>query len=162
MKKLTVLLMTVLILFLLCCCTKEVKSTGSEVLPPMDKDYIDNITEYPDYKAFEGDFFDKTSKRATLIARENDDFKSVNIKVSWGNSAFETIVWEMNGEFDGEKLNYSDLKKYSENENGKTLLEENISGYFETDADMNLYWTGAKEENCKQCIFERFNGDPKK
>ena len=112
-----------------------------------------------DYAALEGEYQDSFSMRAVAtVAANNGD--SVNISVSWSSSAFEHTVWVMNASYaeDG-LLSYSDCVKSNittaENSEETVAVEyENGSGYFEV-ADGKLLWTGADEESCVQCIFEK-------
>ena len=104
-----------------------------------------------------GDFQDSVSGRANATVESADD--SAKITVRWGDSAFETYVWNMTVTFDDGKFVYTDCVESKETaaEDGTVSTEtisENGSGYF-TYTEGNLVWDGAADENCKSCVFER-------
>ena len=120
--------------------------------------------------ALAGEYEDEVSQRAGATVTANTEAQSVNITVSWGTSAVESVEWTMNAVKEGNKLVYSDCEKrtlfYSEDvdeegtgdEDGvggepeETVEYENGSGSFEI-SDGKLLWTGATDEQCQSCVF---------
>lgn len=146
MKKILTVLLTLTLVFALAACgSKEVsEDAGAEI-----------------YDSLVGQYQDLTSQRAVAsIERTNDGCYMI---VSWGNSAFEDVVWEMNLVYDGEKLTYNNCKTsvvtYSEDsaedKEKEEVLSENGEGYFLLE-DGALIWEGAQDINCQECRFEKF------
>ena len=113
------------------------------------------------YLELEGNWQDSFSERAcmTVTADGSDGAKA---QVWWADSAFAGYMWEMTlrlGE-DG-LLYYTDcactytVSDDAESDSGKSsVLYEDASGFFSC-ADGVLYWNGAEDENCTECVFER-------
>ena len=104
-----------------------------------------------------GDFQDTYSGRAMAEVVSADD--SAEITVRWGDSASVTYVWNMTVTFDDGQFVYSDCTETKETaEEDGTISEElisgNESGYFTYKEGM-LFWDGAADENCKNCVFEK-------
>ena len=93
MKKfLTVLLTLALVVALAACGSKGTSGDANTEI----------------YDSLVGQYQDSISQRAVAsIERTNDGCYMI---VSWGNSAFEDVVWEMNLVYDGEKLTYDNCK----------------------------------------------------
>lgn len=106
-----------------------------------------------------GDYQDRISGRATgVIERIGETY---NIGVNWSNSASDCYSWSMFGAtLDGDKLTYEgeEIGHYTYDEEGNVITSEetasNNVGYFEI-KDGVLYWTGAAQENCRSCEFEK-------
>lgn len=106
------------------------------------------------YRTMCGNYYDLTSKRASLTAETNDG-SALMIEVDWSSSAEESNRWIMTARLDEEgKLVYDDLAKMKWNGKEFEVIEKNIDGYFEIDGEGRLLWTGAKEESLRECIFE--------
>lgn len=104
-----------------------------------------------------GDYADSVSKRATANVDFDGEYFIVN--VSWSSSASETKTWTMNCTLDGDKLTYlgENTAVYTYDEDGNEMVADgavNVAGYFEI-IDEKLYWTGASDEACRACIFEK-------
>lgn len=118
-----------------------------------------------DYSTFAGGYQDSWSQRAFCEVTEAEDGKSVNVLIQWGSSAVETNMWQMNctyDETDGvSKLVYSNGAKYevTYDEDGSEFSNTVYSdgqGYFVYDsATGNLAWSGAVDEECRECVFEK-------
>lgn len=146
MKKILTVLLTLTLVFALAAC-------GSNGASEEDNAGV--------YDSLVGQYQDSTSQRAVAtIERTNDGCYMI---VSWGNSAFEDVVWEMNLVYDGEKLTYNNCKTsvvtYSEDsaedKEKEEVLSENGEGYFLLE-DGALIWEGAQDINCQECRFEKF------
>ena len=146
MKKILTVLLTLTLVFALAACgSNEVsEDAGAEI-----------------YDSLVGQYQDLTSQRAVAsIERTNDGCHMI---VSWGNSAFEDVVWEMNLVYDGEKLAYNNcktsvvtyLEDSAEDKEKEEVLSENGEGYFLLE-DGALIWEGAQDINCQECRFEKF------
>ena len=148
-RRIVSIIMAMALMVLLCAC-------GS------DKDQQDEAVDSKvDYTAFTGSYMDSVSGRATATAAENGDLDSVVITVIWADSAFESYQWQMTAEYSDGKLNYSDCVEtlISYADDGNSTTEEIYSGgegYFEWDGNnATLSWTGAADENCQSCVFEK-------
>jgi len=110
------------------------------------------------YEALVGDYNDSFSQRAYASVSLNED-GYLDIQVSWGSSAFEVSVWTMTGRYEFGKVIYydgarNDLVTDEEGNDTSTTVYEYAGGYFEV-KDGKLLWTGAEEESCRECCFEK-------
>ena len=105
----------------------------------------------------EGDYYDMTSQRACMSMRalEADRYA---IEVDWADSAFVLYVWTMTGTVteDG-RIEYHDcVKKQITTNEDDTVTEREANlipdGWFEASSGV-IYWTGAAEEQCRNCAF---------
>lgn len=116
------------------------------------------IKNYNDVNGIAGSYMDKTSQRATMDIRKYDN--TYEITVSWAQSADETTYWYMAGTFKDNRIQYTgeDIATYGfDNEGNQYVIDStaaNNVGYFEF-KDGLLYWTGAAQDQCKECIFEK-------
>ncbi len=123
------------------------------------------VESKPDYSAFAGNYEDKFSQRAYAQITESADKESCHITVHWSSSALEYTEWQMTGIWADEKLSYTDCicrtitTEEDKKENVKTEYE-NGKGYFTFDGQTgNLSWVGAADEDCRSCVFEKYNGE---
>lgn len=144
MKKIIKLLIALLVMISLVGCG-EVTVTNDTV--------DDGSTEETNLDIYLGDYEDAYSQRAQMSVTLNDD-GSLQMVVDWSSSAFEYTEWVMNATLDGDKLTYSDCKETNYSEENEEVVYENQAGYFEIDGS-SLKWTGAYDENCKECIFKK-------
>lgn len=133
---------------------------GSLSEPEIDSIVIgDDDSSYiviPSHKSLGGQYLDSYSQRAVAEITENDD-GTYHIVINWGNSAFETIEWVMDAALEDDKLVYNNCvnNQISVDENGNSetsVLYSDGVGYFEI-VDDNLHWTGAADDNCRECMF---------
>lgn len=111
------------------------------------------------YDNLAGEYSDTFSGRAVLDITAIEG--GVKALVSWGSSASENDTWEMTltvGE--DELFSYTDGKhiRHTWNEKGEEATEEiakDQNGYFELNEKGDLLWTGAADEDCKECVFEK-------
>ena len=107
-----------------------------------------------------GEYQDSTSGRAHLSFVS---YGSVaEITVEWGDSASTTYRWNFKSvELQDGKLVYTGGEYWkvtagSDGEYEEELLDMGLEGYFEISEDgLKLLWTGAKEDNQKECVFEK-------
>lgn len=107
-----------------------------------------------------GVYADTTSHRASMEINKYDN--TYEITVRWPNSSNEEKQWYMAGTLEDKKITYKgeDVAVYVYDENGDcevvsgTSTTINNVGHFEI-KDERLYWTGAGEEQCKECVFEK-------
>ena len=110
------------------------------------------------YRSLCGEYFDVASGRA--MAEAVYEGGELRVTVYWADSAFACKVWEMTVRAeDGGVLYYGDMRCTLEEigEDGdtvRTVLSENGEGWF-TEYEGALYWDGAAEENCAECVFVR-------
>lgn len=117
----------------------------------------------PSYEELAGSYQDSVSGRAGLTATADEN--GLALVIYWGNSASEAVEWKMDARFteDG-TLGYTNCtsKILTMNPDGhetEKLLYENGEGYF-TVSGGALVWNGAADENCKECVFEKFPDEP--
>ncbi len=150
------------ITFILGCLSgcKSKDSASSNVSGISSDEAVDSK---PDYEAFVGSYQDKVSQRGVAIVTENEDMESCYIEVSWANSAFEAVKWQMNAVWKDEKLSYTDCRKgvVATDEFGESVYTSEYkdkSGYFTFDGKTgNLAWDGAYDEDCRDCVFVRID-----
>jgi len=171
MKKIGLVLFAILLVMAFVCgCGKENNESATNVESEVSSntenssDVVDEaVDSKPDYSAFVGNYQDIVSQRAVATISESKDKESCRILVHWGNSAFESVQWTMNAVWADEKLSYTDCIKQivSTDEDGKTTSTteyENGKGYFTFNGENgNLSWVGAEDENCRECVFEKYN-----
>lgn len=105
----------------------------------------------------EGDYYDMTSQRACMSMRALGADRYA-IEVDWADSAFVLYVWTMTGTVteDG-RIEYHDcVKKQITTNEDDTVTEREANlipdGWFEASSGV-IYWTGAAEEQCRNCAF---------
>lgn len=118
----------------------------------------DRLAAY--YKDLEGRWQDKVSERAGLEVTAKAD--CATFLVSWASSASENTTWEMTVKLSEDGLlYYSDCKELNHiyDESGSETVEivsTDGSGYFALGSeDGLLYWSGAADKSCAECVFER-------
>lgn len=114
----------------------------------------------PDAAALQGAWDDKVSGRCHMsIVRTRGD--EVEVRVNWADGAAVDNVWTFSGRWDKaqQQLAYTDgLRVRRESQDGgKTTETVQWSGGTGTLQwrDGALYWHDAKEQTCKDCIFQR-------
>ena len=125
--------------------------------------------EYAAYYAdLEGSYADTVSQRAMAEVTANGG-EGVTIVVKWGSSASETDQWKMEA-----RLTEDGLLSYPGEERSVFVTEADgtvnqmmadaamVPGWFAVSEDGHLEWTGANDEQCKTCVFEKveISGDP--
>ena len=112
------------------------------------------------YDGLAGGWQDTFSQRAVAEITSGEGFAA--IVVQWSSSAVEYTRWIMTVTMDEDGLlNYTDCRKAVisvENEDGEvteTVEYENGAGCFSYGEDGLLAWSGAEEESCVQCVFEK-------
>ena len=111
------------------------------------------------YASVAGEYQDSFSGRACLTATAKAD-DCVKIVVRWADSASTYERWTMTARlYEDGLLSYYDGKKelVTADENGVETGEteyENGIGWFVFEND-TLYWTGAVENSCTDCVFEK-------
>ena len=120
--------------------------------------FEDVIKKASDPDGIAGDYQDATSQRASM---EITKYEGVyDITVRWPSSANEETHWYMSGKLDGKRITYAgeNIATYVYDENGSEECTNSTAinnlGYFEI-KDGKLYWTGAGQEECKACVFEK-------
>ena len=112
-----------------------------------------------DFATLPGEYQDSVSQRATMTVEDNGD-ETVHMLVSWANSAFETMQWEMNAKLGEDGLLYytdgtaSLITTADDGTEEVNVTGVNVEGYFSI-ADGVLYWNGAADESCRECAFEK-------
>lgn len=97
-----------------------------------------------------GQYQDQESQRASMGLVKNDD-GVYNITISWADSANEGMYWIASGEFDGDKIEYTDCQchKYKYNDKGEIVqdkvLEKDEKGTLIQKDENTLEWKGAKD-----------------
>lgn len=105
-----------------------------------------------------GSYMDSTSQRATMEISKYDD--QYEITVDWANDASSYKEWVMAATLEDGLLKYEgeDIYNWVTDANGDMEMTDyttsNNVGKFEV-KDGKLYWTGAAEESCRTCVFEK-------
>ncbi len=122
--------------------------------------FEDAIKKASDPDGIAGNYQDATSQRATM---EITKYEGVyDITVRWPSSANEETHWYISGKLDGKKITYGgeNIATYVYDENGSEECIDSTAinnlGYFEI-KDGKLYWTGAGQDQCKECVFEKMD-----
>lgn len=111
------------------------------------------------YEELAGEYQDETSQRATAVLIADPETGCAHITVVWGSAANEELRWEMTAEKSDNRLVYSDCRctQTDYDEGGKDGVEKVIyedgEGSFVIDDSGRLLWTGAADEDCKDCVF---------
>ena len=116
--------------------------------------------EYEAYYAdLAGQYYDTVSQRATMTA-EADGANGVKLTVDWSSSASELTEWTMTARlYEDGLLSYNDcaVSNITTAEDGTEtvdIVSTDGAGWFTFDGD-KLCWTGAADENCVNCVFEK-------
>ena len=111
------------------------------------------------YAVLAGDYEDSFSQRAHLSVTANGA-EGAAIEVYWADSASAGYEWKMTVKLaeDG-LLYYTDCAcvyaQYDEQGAASTeTVYENGEGFFSF-SEGKLFWNGAAEENCQDCVFEK-------
>ena len=106
-----------------------------------------------------GDYDDTVSQRAMATVERYGDV--YNISVTWSDSESELSCWTMyNAVLEEGRLTYlgEEIGHYTYDEEGNETSAEitatNNLGWLEIKDGM-LYWTGAAQEECRTCVFEK-------
>lgn len=111
-----------------------------------------------DINGIAGLYQDSTSQRASLEILKFGDL--YDLTVTWASSASEVTYYYISGNYEDNKITYGgeQIAIYQYDENGEeTFIDStatNNLGYFEI-KDGKLYWTGAAQDQCKTCVFEK-------
>lgn len=111
------------------------------------------------YASLVGEYQDCYSQRAVATVTGNGG-DGVEITVSWGSSAFETEEWTMTAKR-GEDglLYYTDCSHIvtttaEDGTESVDIIYAYGEGFFGENEGV-LYWNGAADENCQNCVFEK-------
>lgn len=132
------------------------------LLESMSSELDEEPKQKIDYSEYAGEYQDSFSQRASMSAEDMGD--ALKLTVNWSSSATESSIWTMTAKFDElGKLSYSDCEYgiiVFDDDGNDTYTKEYDSGegYF-TLMDEKLYWDGAADESCRDCVFEIMNFD---
>lgn len=116
------------------------------------------LKQASDPNGIAGNYADSTSQRASMEITKFDGL--YDISISWPSSASEVTYFYISGTYDKGKITYGGeqivVNQYDANgeEINVDSTATNNLGYFEI-KDGKLYWTGASQEQCKECVFEK-------
>lgn len=177
-RKFVTVLLTMSVLGLVGCGKTATSDPVGQVKDTMTTEAGQESTEVDeaveskiDYLAFQGDYQDRVSQRATAVVKENADHDSINIEVRWSSSATECDVWLMDAAFEtgnDEKLVYTNCQHLVETYKDDSDEPESVVDYIEESGSFEvayendhyvLKWTGASEDNCKTCEFVKIDAD---
>ena len=106
-----------------------------------------------------GDYQDRVGQRASACVERFDT--SYNISVNWADSVDVMHSWTMyDAVLEGDRLTYAgeEIGCYTYDAEGEVISSEEstseVPGYFEIH-DGVLCWTGASQEECRACEFEK-------
>lgn len=109
------------------------------------------------YDELEGNYQDSVSQRASMTIKSFDCI--CEVKVSWASSDELVDEWEFTATYKDGKLSYEDCCHSQVTYKNEEAIDYDIKtigefGYFEYKNGM-LYWSGAADSDCKECIFEK-------
>lgn len=106
-------------------------------------------TETAEVPDISGEYQDEVSQRATLKLVKHEDGNTYDAVIGWSSSASELVEWAFTGDFDGEKIEYTDgiSKLYTSDEDGNANEELRDGDYSGTLllSDGKLKWTGSND-----------------
>ena len=111
------------------------------------------------YADLAGQYYDSYSQRATMTV-EADGANGVKITVDWSSSASELTEWTMTARlYEDGLLSYNDctcsnIVTAADGAETVDIVSTDGEGWFTFDGD-KLCWTGAADENCVNCVFEK-------
>ena len=118
----------------------------------------DSNNDNVNYAEYVGEYQDSFSQRASMDVEDLGD--SLKLKVHWSSSADESAIWTMTAKFTSPNtLSYADCEygiiEFDEDGNDSYTKEYDCGeGYF-TLKDGKLYWDGAADMSCIDCVFEK-------
>lgn len=111
------------------------------------------------YENLPGEYQDSVSMRASMAVTECDEKEGLDVIVMWSNEGDQTTTWEMHVTMDNDaRLAYTDCVCTDVGGECVSVIYENGTGYFEMGDDGQLLWTGAQDESCRECVFEKIPG----
>lgn len=120
----------------------------------LDNDETEGDAEADYYSAIAGQYQDSYGKRASAVVEDCGSY--ANITVNWASSADENTKWTMNLYYEDGVYSYTDGIKMNVVGDEGTVVYEDAVGFFEL-VDGVLCWTGAPEEDCVNCTFEKMD-----
>lgn len=112
------------------------------------------------YADLAGNYADTVSQRAMAEVTVGGS-EGVTIVVKWGSSASETDQWKMDARLAEDGLlvyQAENHSRFTADNDGNTTEEvldtAAVAGWFEY-VDGQLLWTGANDEQCRACVFEK-------
>ena len=110
-----------------------------------------------------GEYQDETSQRAMMTITPEGEEGHYSVLISWGSSAFETTIWEFDGDFDYDSgmLTYENCCKYelTVNEDGEQKEDEIYQDgkgallYYED----GFHWDNKGDDDGKDCYFKKID-----
>lgn len=110
------------------------------------------------YAGYSGEYEDSFSQRAYMEARDLGD--GLKLTVHWSSSASESSIWTMTARFTSpDRLGYTDCEYgiivFDDDGKDSYTREYDLGeGYF-TLKDDKIYWDGASDDFCRDCVFEK-------
>ena len=141
--------------------TSAEKSQTEEQEKTAEKE-LQSVTAPEDFDPT-GEYQDKTSQRADMTITPIGEEGHYAVLVSWGSSAFETTIWEFDGEFDHKSgmLTYNNCTRIELTRNDEGKQEEEV--VYEDGKGALLYydggfnWDNKKDDTGKDCYFVRYD-----
>ena len=143
--------------------TDEQPSAGAAEVPASPEEEVLKAVVPPDDFEPMGEYEDKTSQRAMMTITPEGEEGHYSVLISWGSSAFETTIWEFDGDFDRDSgmLTYDNCCKYelTVDENGKQHEDQKYEKgkgallYYEN----GFHWDNKKDDDGKECYFYKID-----
>ena len=108
---------------------------------------------------FAGRWMDAVSQRASMEVVYDAAKDVFSVTVQWANSAFETILWRMEGKLEGKVLVCHERKQFSVTEDGESLISTGTAR-LEMDSG-SIFWHDSAEGSTvdvSQCRFVKLFG----
>ena len=167
MKKIITIAVIAAVIAALCGCSRDmnciatveettaVESSAAGEEPATE---MKSIRQNPD-DPLVGDYRNTADERMVLCVERRGDEYIVSVNLILSDREFR--CWTMTGaERDGDRLTYrgEEIGHYTYdaegNETSSEVTAANNLGYFERKGG-KLYWTGAAQEECRGCVFEK-------
>lgn len=121
-----------------------------------------------DLSPYIGQWYDKTSQRASMTIVPSKEYADAWVRIHWGSSAWQAVQWSLpvivreDGSLfysNGEKAEVSFEEDGALTKETREVLRSDLEGTFTFDEEGNLLWTDEQEENAEGCVFERYQPD---
>ena len=170
-RTLAILLALIMSLGLLAACGGKGAQSTAENPAASAQEQAEPASEAPVEEAdgltvydFVGDWQDEISQRAsmTILAAGYDEYGDAHVRIHWGNSAFDAVVWDLYAAFDeaSGRLYYANGSKElvsfpDGGEEQVELLADDAEGTFTFDADGKLVWNDTAGGESNEGLFVR-------
>ena len=132
------------------------------------EDVPDDGKQAVDLRPYIGEWYDKTSQRATMTIVPSEEYGDAWVTIHWGSSAWQAVEWTLpvivkeDGSLfysNGEKAEVSYEEDGALTKETREVLRSDLEGSFTFNTEGNLLWNDEQEENAAGCVFEHYQPD---